>query len=102
MKLQCPSCGKKALGVPWTFLVESSVVAKCAACGKAYTSTLAGAMNAVRRYVAAFFATALGFSLLIFIRWWQGWIFALIALLVLDAAWKLNLHRHSIRHSKKE
>lgn len=101
MKYQCPQCGNKALRIPWTFLVESSVVAKCAACGNAYTSTLSGAMDAARRYVLAFFATVLGLSLWIFIYWWKEWIVAVVALLVLDAAWRLYLHRRSIQRSKK-
>jgi hypothetical protein len=50
----------------------------------------------------AFFAAALGLSLFIFIYWWKEWIVALVALLVLNAVWKIYLHRRSIWGSKKE
>src|SRR5512147_1380591 len=97
MNFRCPDCGNKALRLPWTFLFETSVVVKCAECSYAYTSTRSGPADTLRRYTIAFFATALGLSLFIFIHWWQAWIVALIALLVVDAAWKLYLHRRSIR-----
>jgi len=54
-------------------------------------------MNVARNYIMAFFATALGFTLYIAIFWWREWLVALIAVLVLDAAWRLHLHKRSIR-----
>lgn len=83
--------------IPWTFLVESSVTAKCEVCGKSFRSTLSGAMNAVRGAVVAFLATALGMSVFVFLHWWRVWVVAVVVLLALDAVWKLQLHKSTIR-----
>jgi hypothetical protein len=50
----------------------------------------------------ALLASALGFSFFMFIYWWKEWIVALVALVVLNVAWKVYLHRRSIWGSKKE
>lgn len=87
------------MSIPWTFLVESRVTAKCTACGTTHTSALSGAMNSVRGAVVGFIATALGALLLVFLPWWKEWVVALVALLALDAVWKLHLHKSAIQRS---
>lgn len=98
---KCPACGRNDVGIPWSFLVESSVTATCKACGTSYRSTLSGAMNAVRGAVVAFIATALGMSVFVFLHWWKIWVVAVVALLALDAFWKLHLHKSAIWRSAK-
>jgi hypothetical protein len=100
MKFKCPACGKRALVIPWTFLVVSTVVAKCRACGTAYTSTLAGGLNEARRVVTALLATALGLAfVLLLVISWQLTILAVAVLLILDSAWKLFVHMKWIRRT---
>jgi len=102
MNIRCPACGKKAMRIPWTFLVESSMASKCAACGSTHTSTLSGALDEARRIVVLLCAAALGASLFVFIYWWKDWILAVVALLLVDSVWKLYLHSRSMRRNKKE
>lgn len=102
MTYQCPACGKKAMNIPWTFIVESRVTAKCTACGNTHTSTLSGAMNSVRGAVIGFIAAALGTLLLVFLPWWKEWVVALVALLTLDAVWRLYLHKSAIQRSGQD
>jgi hypothetical protein len=101
MLLRCPSCGSKALGIPWLFFFEDSIETSCSACTRRFSTTLCGASNTARRYLMAFAATTLGISLFILVGELHIWVGALVAVLAVDAGWKLYLHSRSIRRSAK-
>lgn len=101
MQFRCPTCGNKALSIPWRFLVEDSIDTRCAACDRAFSSTLVGPLNTARRYLMTLFAIVLGMSLFPFIGWLRLWVVALFAVLSVDAGWKLYLHSRSIQHGVK-
>lgn len=102
MTMRCPVCGSKALGIPLTSLVGSSIDANCEGCGSLYTSNLSGGMDVMRRAVVACLATALGMILFLAISWWRHWIVSVVALVTLNYVWKLLLHRRSICLSGKQ